>query len=203
MTTRPTHTKPSSFRFTPRMLEVVDEMAESLGTSRTSVFALGATLLFEHLGFKTRDAIAAVESITRVHGDDAAVVVTVTRWDRAKIEIAGKPARDWTAWPLVALSEQGEPMSKLGFYCRYEPLRTTFALGEIEDPEIGAQITVRAADLVELVLLRSKREDSMTPAERRAELRTEFELRREMDRLLAERGVEGIAGGDRSDEDEM
>ena len=186
MSTPSTHTKPSSFRFSARVLEVADQIAEMLGTNRTTAFSLAITELSERLGVKQLDAVAAVESITRAYGDDAGITVTVTAWDTATIEIAGRPAPDWTAWPLVALSDAGEPLSKVGFYCRYEPTRTTFALGDDPDAAIGSSVTVRPAELLDLVLLRTKRDSDKTPAQIRAELRSEFELRRQVARALGE-----------------
>jgi hypothetical protein len=206
MPAKDTHTKASSYRFTPRTLEIAKEIADDLRISLTTVFTLAVTALHRQLGYKARDAVAAVESITRVHGDDAPVVVTLTEpvGGDAKITINGQGAgEDWSAWAQTAgVGDDGEPIGSAAFYARWEPKRVTFALGEVGEAVTGSTITVRATDLVDLVVLRSEADERLTPAERRAALRAEFEFRRELDRMLAERGMDGIAGGDRPDDDD-
>lgn len=208
MPLKPTHTKPSSFRFSSRTLQLADEISDSLGgASRTTVFTLAVTALHQRLGLKTRDAIAAVESITRMHGDQASVVVTLTDPGRgyASIEIGGVAAGDdWTAWVQTGgVADDGEPIGSAGFYCRWEPKSVTFTLGEVADAMTGSKITVRAGDLTDLVLLRSEADESKSPAERRRDLKAEFEMRREISRLLAKQGLDPVAGGGDDDEDEM
>jgi hypothetical protein len=193
----------TSFRFTDRTREIIREIAEDLHISDATALTLAITSLHRQLGYKARDSIAAVESITRVYGDDVPVVVTLTEPPTAaSITFGGKDAdEDWEAWVQTGgVGNDGEPIGAAAFYARWQPKRVTFALGEVEEAETGSKITVRPRDLVDLVLLRSEADESKSPAQRRADLRAEFEARREIDRMLGEAGYEGIAGGDRPDE---
>jgi hypothetical protein len=196
---------PTSYRFTARQLEVADRIAADLGTSRTTVFAYGLTLLAETLGYKTQDAVQAIEEVERDHGSEAMLVVTLDdpATGSARIEVDGKPLDDWSADVTMALDDEGHPLSdNARFYARYEPLRTTFRLGEveIEGSARDLRLVVPVKDLLDRVLMRSAELKDRSAAERRRDLRQEFETRREISRLLVESGHDPIAGGDRPDD---
>jgi hypothetical protein len=191
----------TSFRLTDRTREIIREIAEDLHVSDATALTLAVTSLHQRLGYKVAEAIGAVESITRIYGDDVPVVVTLTEPPTAAaIAFGGKDAgEDWEAWVQTGgVAEDGEPIGSAAFYCRWK--RCTFALGEVGEAVTGSTITVRPSDLVDLVLLRSEADESKGPAERRADLRVEFEARRQIDRMLAEAGHDEIEGGDRPDE---
>ena len=173
-----------NFRLSHNERRDLQELADFLGVDKSDAHRLAVQTLRERLGFPRRDAVAVVEQIVRMHGDDAPVRVTIAdiTTGEARVSIAGKRAPDWTGWVFTALDPKTvEPLSSSSAHARHEPTGASFALGLIDEPRNGAQVEVRAADLPEFVVLRTEGKDA---ADLRRDFRRDVQLRRRLQDAL-------------------
>jgi hypothetical protein len=180
-----------NFRLADRHRAELDELADYLGTDRSGAHRLAVQALRERLGLVRRDAIAAVEAIVRMSGDDAAVRCTIKniQTGEAFVSIAGKRVSGWTGWVFTALDpDTMEPRSSSGAHIRHDESNTGFGLGVIEEPHDGAFIEVRAADLPDLVTLST---EGKSPRRLRDDFRADVELRRQLHDVLDAHGGPG------------
>lgn len=168
-----------AYRFADAAVADQQQLADALDTSRTDAINLAVLSLRERLGLVRRDAVAVVEAIVREDGDDAPVVVTITNAARgeASVEIAGTSRLDFTGWLIAAYGDDGVGLGAGALYAREETTGTHFAFGTVDEPIDGASLTVRAADLPDLVMLRGEGDSA---ARLRQDFKTRFALRRSL-----------------------
>ena len=180
-------TRTRSFRFTTYSDQRLKKLAERWkAENENEANEMALLLAWEVSGEAEADANSAMDGLTRVYGDDEPDTNMIPL-------IGGKRLEGWTAGMIgpAEFSASGRPVThvitsegkvgkipRLGtVHIRHDASGTFFAVGQIEDPEIGSEISVRVGDLVEHLVLRT---EGKNPANLRRSIRRDLALRRKL-----------------------
>ena len=174
-------TRPRSFRLSGHELGRIERLADFLGCSQREAIALGTLLLEEKLGLRRQTGVELAERLSRQHGDQALVTVTLRRHKRdgyyATVTVAGRETDELEAWITMAITEMsGDARLQAATLHVRDDQGVNYLIGTLDEgPAAGDEMSVTVAELPSLVVQRSAGRSDRELAEN---LKMDMRLRR-------------------------